>query len=198
MAAGQAAVSTGVRCLTRTPGFAHGCGPGAGLWHAPAMEAAAPALRGRSSPARAPGLHQGASGAQCPPAAVALPVEEQRGPGSFGEECWGPMPNHPIQSRTEEQTHTGVEAANAGTNSIVASSRDTGGSQCFPESTPSPSQPRLGSATPAQVGVSTRTPLQLGSQLPYPIQTSSEPHLALPPSFRASFPRGLSSSSCTR
>lgn len=67
-------------------------------------------------------------------------------------------------------------------------------------STLHPAQPSCGQSTlfPAETGVGTPTPLQLGGQLAYPTLMGSEPHLALPPSFRASFPRGLSSSSCTR
>lgn len=201
MAVRQEAVSTGIRCPTRAPGFVHGCGPGAGRWRIPAMEAAAPAPRRRSSPARAPSLHQGVWGALCLPAAEALPVGKQRGPGNFGEECRGPMLAHPTHSRTEEWTHIGVEAGNAGTDSIVAPSRDMGGAvSAFLEEHPS--------ALPAQAGIraphplprlsGTPTPLQSGGELPYPTQTGSGPHLALPPSFRVSFPRGLSSSSCTR
>lgn len=84
MTVGQAAESTGLRGLMKTPGSAGGCGPGAGPKQAPALEAAAPAQQGRSGPAHRPELHPGGSAAQCPPAAVALPVGEAGGP----KELW--------------------------------------------------------------------------------------------------------------
>ena len=104
----------------------------------------------------------------------------------------GPVPGHPTECRMEAQTHTGVEAAHTGTDSIVAPSRDRRGAvSASLGQHPSPHPPpSLRSAL--------LPPLQPGGQLPYPTLSSSGPHLALPPNFRATFPSGLSSSSCTR
>lgn len=110
---------------------------------------------------------------------------------------------HPTQRRTDEWTHIGVEAGNAGTDSIVAPSRDMGGvvsAVLSWENTLHPPQPRLGSEhpTPCRDWGQQPYPTPTGRLAPYPTQTGSGPHLALPPNFRDNFPRGLSSSSCTR
>ena len=131
---GQTAESTGLRGLTRTPGSAGGCGPGAGPQHARALEAAAPAQQGRSGPAHRPALRPGGSAARCPPAAVALPVGEPEGAqGALVRRSGGsPVPAHPTQCRMEGQTYIGVEAAYTGTDSIVAPSRDRRGQLVLP------------------------------------------------------------------
>lgn len=108
--------------------------------------------------------------------------------GALMRSVGGPAPAHPTQCRT----HVRVEAANTGTDSTVAPSRDTRGAvSASLGQHPSPHPlPRLGSA-----------PLSHSSweaSFPIPTLTSSGPHLALPPNFRASFPSGLWSSSCTR
>lgn len=88
---------------------------------------------------------------------------------------------HPTQRRTDEWTHIGVEAGNAGTDSIVAPSRDMGGvvsAVLSWESTLHPSQPRLGSEHP--------TPCRDWGQHPYPTPTGRLASLSHPDWLRAS------------
>ena len=132
---------------------------------------------GRPMPTRSRGMAcKGARGAQ----------------GALVRTGGDPALAHPTPCRIEGLTHIGVEAANTGTDSIVAPARDERRSV---RASLAPSPLTL---CPVDTGVGNPAPFQLGHKFPYPSLTSSGPHLALPPNFRASFPSGLSSSSCTR
>lgn len=101
---------------------------------------------------------------------------------------------HPTHSSSEQWTHIGVEAGNAGTDSIVAPSRDMGGAvSAFLREHPS--------ALPAQTGIRAPHPLPRLSRHPYTTPTGRLASLSHPDWLRASpgaspqlqgqFPQGL-------
>lgn len=136
---------------------------------------------GRPMPIRSLGIACG--GARGGPREFRCPVRE------------APMLAHHTQGRAKGQTHMGIETANAGTDSVVAPSRDMGG-------TISASLGQHPSPLPAQAGV--RAPLfpaETGIGTPTPTPTgrlSSLAHLDLlraspgaSPQLQSHFPQGL-------
>lgn len=91
----------------------------------------------------------------------------------------------PTQSTTEGQTHTGVETANAGTDSIVAPSRDM--KEQSESSHPGclQSDPVLGRP------VSSPTPPWLGGQDPYPNPEQYRASPGTAPQLQSQLPQGL-------
>lgn len=107
-----------------------------------------------------------------------------------GHPPWPPLK----QCRTEGQTHTGVEAANAGTDSIVAPSRDMGEQLVLPWVNTFPPHPAQdGFRVTHSLGDwnSSPTPPQLGGQHPYPNPEHLRASPGTAPQLQSQFPQGL-------